>query len=109
MAPNTVITIYDTGGSAPNPKWTLDFPSLQVRVRGAKGGYVAAYEKINRIKDELLGLTPQVIAGDSWRSVTVQGDIISLGYDNEERPLLVLNVELIVETGIGDGNRTVIS
>ena len=38
-----VIGLIDTGGLEANPKFLLDFPSVQVMVRGERGGYVAAF------------------------------------------------------------------
>ena len=41
MSPNQTITIYPTGGLAPNPKWLLDELSAQVRIRGDVNDYSA--------------------------------------------------------------------
>ena len=40
--PDTTITLFDTGGFSPNPKWIIDEPSVQIRVRGSPNGYQAA-------------------------------------------------------------------
>lgn len=97
LEPDTVITLFDAGGLPPNPKWLLDYPSIQIRVRGARGGYVAARQKIVDIRDALLGLTSQTIGDTRWVSVTMPGDITPLGYDDSKRPLLVVNFRLIIE------------
>ena len=96
--PDTVVTIYNTGSwRAPDPKWLLDFPSVQVRIRGAVNGYQAAYTKAQEVKDRLLGLVPQTLNGDFWRSVVIQGDLTFLQYDQKERPVFVLNFALYIE------------
>ncbi len=100
-APHTVVTVYNSGGTNPNPKFLLDFPSLQVRVRGAPGGYVAAQSKAVEVKDALLGLVSQDINGDRWDSVTMAGDITPLGYDQQNRPMFSLNFNLIIEPATG--------
>jgi hypothetical protein len=95
--PDTVITAYASGGLDPNPQWLLDFPSLRVQVRGAPGGYVAAQSKAKDVKDALLGLPSQDLNGDRWVSVLMNGDILSLGHDEENRPLFSINFSLIIE------------
>lgn len=99
--PDTVITIYDTGGRPSNPKWLLDYPNVQVRVRGSKGGYQAAYIKMKAVKDALLGLPSQTVGGDQWVAVNEIGGIILLHYDENDRPILVSNYELIIEPAAG--------
>lgn len=97
ISPNTTITIFNTAGRPPNPKWLLDYPSLNIRVRGSKGGYVNAEDKAKEVKDVLLGFDSQDINGDRWVSVTMPGDLIFIGYDENERPMFSLNFRLIVE------------
>jgi len=99
--PHTTITLFNTGGSVPNPKWLLDYPSFQVRVRGAPGGYSAAWSKAAAVKDALLGIDSQDINGDRWVSVTMAGDINFIGMDQSNRPLFTLNFRMIVEPASG--------
>jgi len=100
-APHTIITAYNSGGTNPNPKFLLDFPSLQVRVRGAPNGYVAAEAKAKDVKNALLGLVSQDLNGDRWVSVTMAGDITPLGNDQQNRPMFSLNFNLIIEPATG--------
>ena len=102
--PDSTITIYETGGEDPNPKWLLDFPSVQVRVRGDKGGYVAAKAKATEILDALLGWPSQVLNGDTWVAVNQIGGINPIGDDDNDRPLFSLNYGLIIQPATG-GNR----
>jgi len=101
---DTVITIYNTGGEDPNPRYLLDFPSVQVRVRGDRGGYQAAHTKAVDIRDALLGLPSQLLNGDQWVAVNEIGSINQLGYDENDRPLFTLNYGLIIQPAAG-GNR----
>jgi hypothetical protein len=88
---------YDTGGQNANPRWLLDYPTIQVCVRGKERDYSTAYAKIKEIKDCLLGLEPQDIGGDRFDSVICLGDIMFLGYDDRMRPKFSVNFRCIVE------------
>ncbi len=95
--PHKAIAISDTGGLPPNPKWLLDYPSCQIMVRGAPGGYSDARTKAIRIKDELLGITSLDVNSNRIVSITMAGDVTFLGPDENERPLFSLNFRLIVQ------------
>lgn len=95
--PDKVISINDTGGYDPNPKWLLDNLTLQVMVRGAVGGYLATYQEAKTVKNILLGLTSQNISGDRWVSVTQAGDLAFIGRDEQMRPLFSMNFVLIIQ------------
>jgi hypothetical protein len=100
-SPDSTITVYDTGGFEPSAKWLLDFPTVQVRVRGDKLDYVAAYAKIQAVKDALLGLPRQTVNGTVYVGVWQEGDIFSLGYDDTDRPLLISNFRIAREPASG--------
>ena len=101
MSPDTVVTVFDTGGLSSNPKWLLDFPSVQVRVRGAIAGYQASYTKAREVLNALIGLPSQVINGDRWVAINQIGGIIGLGFDDNGRPMWTLNFALIIEPATG--------
>lgn len=88
-SPETTITIFDTVGRASNPKFLLDHPSIQIRVRGPKQDYRLGYEKAQQIKDELLGIPSQVINGMEYIGIWMRSDIHHLDYDDEKRPRFV--------------------
>lgn len=96
-APDTCVSIRQTGGLPANPKWLLDYPSLQVIVRGAPSGYQAALIEAYKVKDVLLGLTSLTLNGDRWVSVLMVGDITDLGQDILLRPRFSLNFSCIIE------------
>lgn len=97
--PDRAIAIFDTGGTeeGPNPKWLLDYRTIQVRVRGKPNDYQTIYAKIAQVKDVLLGLPAQTVEGDRWCGVTGLGDITFLGRDENDRPELIMNFRIIME------------
>jgi hypothetical protein len=98
--PDKVIMIMDTGGRTPNPKWLVDFPSLQIMVRGPINSYTATFREAKAVKDLLLGITSQDILLDRWVSVTQNGDLGCIGRDANMRPLFSVNFALIIEPQI---------
>ncbi|MFV2014006.1 MAG: minor capsid protein [Candidatus Heimdallarchaeota archaeon] len=100
-APDSVITIYETGGKPPNPAWLLDFPSIQVRIRGSKGDSVLARAKASEVMDNLLGAPYQAVTGGDLGSITSIGGINSLGWDKNNRPIFTTNFNLILEPSEG--------
>lgn len=91
--PDAVVVVADTGGTDPDVAIVYSRPTIQVRVRGAKGGYLAAYTLAQAIVTSLHGLSNQV-QGDSRYSSWQQGDIISIGNDASDRPELTINFRL---------------
>ena len=73
-------------------------------MRGTTNAYTTAWTKAQLIKDTLLGADPRVINGADYVLFTQVGDIMSLGYDNSNRPILVSNWRLVREMQSG-GNR----
>ena len=96
-SPDQIISINDTGGLEPNPKWLLDYPTLQVMVRGETSGYLETFVEAKAVKDLLLGITSTDINGDRWVSVTQNGDLGFIGRDEKMRPLFSVNFALIIE------------
>jgi hypothetical protein len=98
-APNKSIAIYDTGGLAPEPGLDINYPSIQIIVRGEPDGYADTHKKCRDIRDVLLGRRSETRGGDVWASITMPYDILSLGYDDNERPEFSLNFQLIIHQG----------
>ena len=96
-SPDTCITIARTGGLPSNPAYLLDYPNIQVRVRGSASGYQTAETKACEVKDALLGLPSQDLNGDRWVSITQLADIVHIGFDDSSRPLFTVNFALIIE------------
>lgn len=96
--PDEVIMISDTGGVDPNPKYQLDFPTVQVMVRGKVSGYLDTWREGKAVKDILLGIAAQVINLDRWDGITMNGDGPAfIGRDESMRPLFTLNFAIILE------------
>ncbi len=96
-SPDTLISIYDTPGEAPNPKWLLSFPHFQVQVRGAIDDYAGAYQKAKDVQDVLLGMKSQAVNGDQWDGIVGVGDIAFLKFDENNRPLFAVNFKVFLE------------
>ena len=99
--PDAAVSVMRSGGKNANPKWLLDEPSLQVIVRGDKNGYEDAEAKAQDVKDALLGLPSQDVNGDRWVQVNMIGDIVPLGFDEQNRAMFSLNWALIIEPAAG--------
>ena len=92
--PDQCVTLYDTGGFAPNPSYRYDRPTIQVRVRGDQNGYRAAYDLANDIKETLRAIHNETINSTRYIGIWIQSDIFSNGYDEKNRPELTFNVRI---------------
>ncbi len=96
--PDRVIMVTDTGGIEPNPKWLLDFPTVQVMIRGNANGYLDTFREAKAVKDLILGIDSFTSAdGDRWVSLTQNGDMAFIGRDDGMRPLFTINFAIILE------------
>ena len=90
--PDLCVTVFDTGGKMPDHTiHRLDYPTIQVRIRGDEGGYMAAYALAEDIKEYLRG-----VHGETWNTTKYIGiwamsDIIPLGLDEKKRPRFTIN------------------
>lgn len=91
-APNSVVTIYDTGGSDPFSEIELYTTSIQIRVRDLS--YDAAYTMQDTIRRALIVPTSFEINGTKYIGVWNVGDIISLGKDQNNRSILTTNYRI---------------
>lgn len=97
--PNSVITLYDTPGDAPNPKFLLDYPRFLVRTRAKQ--YEQAYAKAEEIKSVLLGLPSQTIGGIRYVGIWVVTDTHFLKADQKGRSIFVNTWRVIREPNTG--------
>lgn len=95
-SPDACVTIYDTGGAEPHPTYVYLKPTIQVRVRGAQMGskWTAAYTLAEGIRDALHGVNNQTVGGTKYIQIFAQGDMFSLGADDNNRPVLTINFEI---------------
>ena len=93
--PDAVVTVFDTGGFAPASSTERnEFPTVQVRVRGRRMGYDIAYSTMNTIKGVLHKFKNTTINSTVYQGIWASSDIISLGYDDSDRPILTLNFRI---------------
>lgn len=98
------IAVTDTFGFKPDSKFLLDWPTVQIRVRGNPDDYDGAYVKMLEVKNFLTGHAPTTITpigGGSSEgtidSITMLGDIGFVYYDDSSRPVWSGNFRLIQE------------
>lgn len=91
-SPNNCVTIYDTGGSDPALPGELFLPTIQVRVRDLI--YSDAYAKQEQIMLALCVPTEFEINGARYVGVWQQGDITSIGRDENNRYILTANYRI---------------
>lgn len=97
-APPNAITIFDTGGPAPDTdQQNVLRPTIQVRVRstGNAAGYDAAYAKHQAIRDLLINLSGVTMSGIRVACVSMRSDILSIGRDDNDRHVLTANYQLL--------------
>lgn len=104
--PHQAVTIYDTGGRGGEVKVAIDYPTVQVVVRGspASGGYAAGYAKAQAIYDAMVGIDTPHASWDKLVSCVQMGFINWLGRDDTDRPRFSVNFRLITLPD-NEGNR----
>jgi hypothetical protein len=102
--PDSLITVYDTGGQSSNPAYRINYPTIQIRVRGAKDKYSEAYAKINDIAEFLNGIDPFDSGDNHYSGIIMQGGIIAMGHDKNSRPEFVVNFLCFVEPTAGSSS-----
>jgi len=100
---NDIITLYDTPGGSPNPKWLLDQPRFLVRVRAVK--YDDGYQKAEQVKSTLLGLPSQDINGIRYVGIWCVQDTFFLQADSKGRYVFVNTWRVIREPNEGAHRR----
>ena len=100
--PNKVVMIAETGGEPPNPKWLLDFPTIQTTIRGVPSTYELKWAEARIVKDLLLGIDSQTIHGDRWVAINLGSDLAYIGHDEKFRPMFSINFRLIIEPQASD-------
>lgn len=106
--PDAIILLNRTGGIDPVPQWLVNYPSLQVMVRGKKSGYEGASATIDQICNFLLGIKTYVdpTSGDQYQACNQLGDVFYAGQDDNTRPHFTANFRFIVLPAVvAGGNR----
>jgi hypothetical protein len=102
--PVRCICVTDSGGKTPNPRWLLDYPSVQIMVRGLPGDYQAVYTKCQEIKRYFLGFPSQTVNGDKWDRILMPSDPGLVGFDQNDQPKFALNLNLTIEPAAAAGD-----
>lgn len=96
-SPDRQVVVVNSGGRSPEPVIAQNYPSIQILVRGPKGsgGNDEAYLQAVACRAALLGIPSRPAAYPELSSVTGIGDVTPLGYDDGDRPLYSVNLQLI--------------
>ena len=94
-SPDNTITIYDTGGFPPSPKYLRDNPSVQIKVRSAIDDRKIAADVLRSIRNVLLNSENRISGGSIYIQYHEFGGIIDLGVDKQGRFIMVSNYRLV--------------
>lgn len=95
MLPDACVSILDTGGFAPEAlAERIEHPTVQIRVRGAKGGYTTAYAKAKAINDSLHKRTDETWNSSRYIAIYAMSDPLFVGWDESDRPTFTLNFRI---------------
>lgn len=93
-SPNACVAIYDTSGSDPDGNRAYFYPHIQVRVRGAVGGYRAAGMLARSIQGYLKERHNETWNSTAYVGIWAMGDILFVGHDEKNRPIFSVNFRL---------------
>ena len=106
-SPDTVVTIYNTSSSdAPNPKYLIDKPSIQIRSRSKS--YATAYSNLQEIFDALLGRGSFTSNTTVYTGIWANTGIFDMGQDDNSRHILAVNMRLTAEPVYDSQHRSAI-
>ena len=108
-SPDACITVFDIGGTSPNPVWGRDEPEFSILVRGTLNDYVGAWDKAREAKDALLGLPDQTIGDAIYALFYLRTDTTFVSYDADNRPNFSQNWRMNLDWNTIQGNRAVIA
>ena len=92
--PDACVTVYDTGGYAPEPGYVYERPTVQVAVRGARDGYLVAHTLAQDVRDVLNGDVNDSINSARYIAIWCESDVLFAGYDDNHRPLFTVNFRI---------------
>jgi len=101
-SPDLCVAIYEYSGAAPlevmtDNDATLERPSVQVIVRGARNDYPTARTLIEDVRDTLTDISNETISGERFLRVMALSSINALGVDDNDRPRFSLALQAVVE------------
>lgn len=89
--PDALVALLDQSGSPPEDLIEYYKPKVQVLVRGEPATYQTTYDKAQEIHLLLHGYGPVHVHNTRYIGIWATSDIISLGYDDSNRPVFSLN------------------
>ena len=97
--PDFAVCVYDSGGLPAESGYVYERPTVQVRVRGAKGGYIQAFETAQSIHDFLIrlwqgGQGAMTVGGARYVGIWPMAAPQFVGYDENHRPQVTVNFRL---------------
>jgi hypothetical protein len=97
--PDQVICLIDQGGPTSFPHLSVDYLGLQIIVRSIRAGdgYNSSRLMADRLKDIIVGMPPHPAQFLELDGVTQRGQIVPLGFDDQDRHLWSGNYQLLVE------------
>lgn len=90
-SPDLCVALFDGPGFAPEPNYEYYRPAVQVRVRGNKSGYLAAWSLAESIRAVLRAVSNETWNATRYIQIWCAGEIFPLGQDENNRPLLSMN------------------
>lgn len=88
------ICLYETGGRPPLERWAIDYPGIQVVVRGQPDDYTAVRKKIQDIFNQLHANEGDLSADFVYLYATQSGPLM-MGIDEKRRPRLGWNFRIM--------------
>jgi hypothetical protein len=97
-------TLRPTSQDTPNPRWLLDFPTIQLRSRSKQ--YVTAYSNLINCRDIILGIDKLVVSTTTYVGFQQSTGVLGLGKDEKDRYMLSINFNVTREPASGDNRQS---
>lgn len=99
--PDACVAVYENAGNRPSftmgsAPWAIDRPMIQVICRAARSDYPAARDKAEAVRALLGAVVDQTLSGVNVMRIEVQGSVIPMGEDENQRPMVSVNFECMV-------------
>lgn len=97
-SPDICIGLFIYAGAPPDEvSEDVEYPGLQVRVRGAAAGFEDALEKAYDIFNALHGLTDTTLTATYYYRISANQSPAQMGVDEKDRPEFVINFSVMKE------------
>jgi len=93
-SPDACVSIRDMTGPPPELRYELDYPSIQILIRGAKGAYPTAFAKAQAVHNALHGVVNTTINLTRYLLISAAHSPAYLGDDSLNRPLFSINFDV---------------